>query len=107
LLSSLIVASSTIERVSSREREFALAVVAAVLVSFHGYVADLPALLVPMAAEFQARRWFSLIFFATPVYLLLFALRMWPLIALVITGFLVSLSLKRPMTKRGEAERPT
>lgn len=106
VLSGAIVAWSAIKRVPTEEQEFALAVVAAVLVSFHGYVADLPLLLVPMAAEFRSGRWFSLIFFATPLYLLLFERGMWPLIALGLAGFLLSISLAAPTPASREAERP-
>ena len=106
LLSGLVVAWGGFRRVSTEEQEFSMAVVASILVSFHGYVADLPLLLIPMAAEFQSGRWYSLIFFATPLYLLLFDFQMWPLIALGLVAFLLNMSLRAPAVTAREAERP-
>ena len=106
LLSGLVVAWGGFRRVSTEEQEFSMAVVASILVSFHGYVADLPLLLIPMAAEFQSGSGDSVILFATPLYLLLFDFQMWPLLALGLVAFLLNISLRAHAVTAREAERP-
>lgn len=99
LLSGLIVAWSGIKKVSAKTTEFSLAIVATELVCFHGFVADLCLLLIPISAEFELGRWASVFFFATPVYLLLFERGMWSLIALPLIAFLFNLTFEAPQGK--------
>lgn len=101
LLSAVVALWSGMKRVSTRTQEFSLALIASILVSFHCFVTCLPLLLIPMAAEFEEGRWYSLIFFATPLYLLLFQLGMWSLISLGLVAFLLGISFRWPAVAAG------